>query len=232
MPEWLVPASTAGEPITMRILAVRLAIALLLGLVVGLIYRVSHGRGKRDSPVLFATLVLLSILIAMVSVVIGDSVARAFSLVGALSIVRFRTVVDDTRDTAFVILSVVVGMAIGAGQFAMPLVGLPLVAIAAWGLSWWDSPGAETSETSEDDDHAEFEVVIRVGLGRDPQSLLTPVLAPATERLRLRGACTAKQGTAVDVTYRVKMAPGANLPSLVLQLNQLEGVQSVDAREG
>ena len=50
----------------------------------------------------------------MVSMVIGNEIARAFSLVGALSIVRFRTVVEDTRDTAFVIFAVVVGMALGA----------------------------------------------------------------------------------------------------------------------
>ena len=50
---------------------------------------------------------LLSILIAMVTQVIGDNIARAFSLVGALSIVRFRTVVRDTQDTAYVIFAVV-----------------------------------------------------------------------------------------------------------------------------
>ena len=60
------------------------------------------------------TLVLLTILIAMVTQVIGDNVARAFSLVGALSIVRFRTVVRDTQDTAYVIFAVAVGMAVGS----------------------------------------------------------------------------------------------------------------------
>jgi hypothetical protein len=53
------------------------------------------------------TLALLSVLIAMSTQVIGDNVARAFSLVGALSIVRFRTVVRDTKDTAYVIFAVV-----------------------------------------------------------------------------------------------------------------------------
>src|SRR2546430_8185921 len=56
--------------------------------------------------------------------VIGDNVARAFSLVGALSIVRFRTVVRDTQDTAFVIFSVVVGMAIGAAHTDTTSAGL------------------------------------------------------------------------------------------------------------
>ena len=65
------------------------------------------------------TLVLLTILIAMVTQVIGDNVARAFSLVGALSIVRFRTVVRDTQDTAYVIFAVAVGMAVGANNFSV-----------------------------------------------------------------------------------------------------------------
>ena len=73
------------------------------------------------------TLVLLTILIAMVTQVIGDNVARAFSLVGALSIVRFRTVVRDTQDTAYVIFAVAVGMAVGANHPLVALCGLVVV---------------------------------------------------------------------------------------------------------
>jgi hypothetical protein len=61
------------------------------------------------------TLVLLTVLIALVTKVIGNNSARAFSLVGTLALFRFRTVVEDTRDTAFVIFAVVIGMAVGAG---------------------------------------------------------------------------------------------------------------------
>jgi len=77
------------------------------------------------------TLVLLCVLIAMVTQVVGDNVARAFSLVGALSIVRFRTVVRDTEDTAYVIFAVVVGMAVGAGAPWVAVIGLAVVAVAA-----------------------------------------------------------------------------------------------------
>ncbi len=72
---------------------------------------------------------LLTVLIAMVMLVIGNSVARAFGLVGALSIVRFRTVVSDTRDTAFVIFAVVIGMALGAGSVVVVLAGIPVVGV-------------------------------------------------------------------------------------------------------
>ena len=88
-----------------------------------------------------ATLVLLTVLIAMVTMVIGDSIARAFSLVGALAIVRFRTVVEDTRDTAFVIFAVAVGMAAGAGFLKAALVGLPFAAAAAFLFRPPNAPG-------------------------------------------------------------------------------------------
>src|ERR1043166_7516365 len=95
-----------------------LFVAFIGGLLVASIYRWTRPRSFVN-PSFPPTLVLLSILIAMVTQVIGDSVARAFSLVGALSIVRFRTVVRDTQDTAFVIFAVVVGMAAGGGLYSI-----------------------------------------------------------------------------------------------------------------
>src|SRR5688500_2073267 len=100
MLDWLTESVSLSSAISAEQVLVRLIVAAVYGACVALIYRASHGRHEPDARTLITTLMLLSILIAMVSMVIGDSVARAFSLVGALSIVRFRTVVDDTRDTA------------------------------------------------------------------------------------------------------------------------------------
>ena len=112
MPEFLKTAFAAPAIVPAEV-AVRLVAALVLGLLVAWIYR--RTRPEADVAASFpGTLVLLAVLIAMVTQVIGDNIARAFSLVGALSIVRFRTVVRDTQDTAFVIFAVVVGMAVGA----------------------------------------------------------------------------------------------------------------------
>src|SRR5688572_794307 len=116
------------------VVIVRLVVALALGAVVALVYR--RTRPAQDvAPSFTATLVLLSILIAMVTQVIGDNVARAFSLVGALSIVRFRTVVRDTQDTAYVIFAVGVGMAVGALNPWVAVLGLITIGIVAAILS-------------------------------------------------------------------------------------------------
>jgi hypothetical protein len=141
MPEWLHAAVTPANhaPPPMSIILARVVLAVLLGFVVAAVYRLTLGR-RSDSHTLPTTLVLLSVLIALVTVVIGDSVARAFGLVGALSIVRFRTVVEDTRDTAFVIFAVVVGMAAGAGYGDLIAVGVPAVAAAAAIMGRIDRP--------------------------------------------------------------------------------------------
>jgi hypothetical protein len=112
-------------------IVLRLAGALVLGAMVAVIYRWTRG-DVAASESFTVTLVLLAILIAMVTQVIGDNVARAFSLVGALSIVRFRTVVRDTQDTAYVIFAVAVGMAMGASNATVGLVGLGTVGLAAY----------------------------------------------------------------------------------------------------
>ena len=131
------------EAVPPLVVLIRLVAALLLGGVVALVYRLTRSKSE-VAPSFSATLVLLSILIAMVTQVIGDNVARAFSLVGALSIVRFRTVVRDTQDTAFVIFSVGVGMAVGAGYPWLAVAGIAVVSIAAFAMKpREDSPAGQ-----------------------------------------------------------------------------------------
>ena len=116
---------------------------MVLGGIVAAIYRRTRYASQTTSS-FTVTLVLLSILIAMVTQVIGDNVARAFSLVGALSIVRFRTVVRDTQDTAYVIFAVAVGMAVGAAHPWLAIGGIVVIRVCGVpdaGASGGDSPG-------------------------------------------------------------------------------------------
>src|SRR5689334_294420 len=131
MPDFLKSPFATGPNVSPTDVLVRLVLSLVFGGAVSWIYCRTR-KGEAITPSFPTTLVLLSVLIAMVTQVIGDNVARAFSLVGALSIVRFRTVVRDTQDTAYVIFAVVVGMAVGAHQLWAAGLGLLLVGLAAW----------------------------------------------------------------------------------------------------
>jgi hypothetical protein len=206
-------------------MAARLGLAALFGVVVAAIYRLSHGRLARDASTLMGTLVLLTILLAMVTMVIGESVARAFGLVGALSIVRFRTVVEDTRDTAFVIFAVVVGMAVGTGLVLVASLGVPVVGLAAVGLA------ARARATAPEGVEHGRTLAVRLGAGHTHEQVDRAVNERARS-WRLAGVATARQGAAVDLTYTLDLPDGVSPLELVAHLNTLAGVQSIDLRAG
>ena len=204
------------------IVIVRLVVAFVLGLVVALVYRRTRP-GHVMVASFSATLVLLSILIAMVTQVIGDNVARAFSLVGALSIVRFRTVVRDTQDTAFVIFAVGVGMAVGAGSPWLAVGGIVVVGMA----SFFMNRGVQGTVPDAEPDGERFDLQVRLGIGHDPQVILGPTLDEHVHWRRLISIVTARQGLAVDATYRAQLRRDQSADTLVRALNRLDGVQSV-----
>jgi len=219
MPDWLRDSFAQGPEIALEVLLLRLCTAFVLGVAVGGIYFGTHRRDHTYQPTFLSTLVMLTILIALVTQVIGDSVARAFSLVGALSIVRFRTIVQDTRDTAFVIFSVVLGMAIGGGHLQVALAGLAVGGLAA-AVIRPRTPPAEAQLP-------EWNLTLRVVLGKD-LAVLEPVFAQRLLSVLATGTSTGRQGAALDLTYRVRLNPATSPALLVADLNQLEGVQSVE----
>jgi hypothetical protein len=199
----------------------RLVLATVLGGVVAWIYK--HTRDLTDaSPTFPATLMLLAVLIAMVTQVIGDNVARAFSLVGALSIVRFRTVVRDTQDTAFVIFAVVVGMAVGAND--LWVAGIGLVVVGA-GAAIMRPKGIVAGGASPDDS---FTLTLRLGIGLDLEKVLGNLLDTHLESRHLRSIRTARQGIAIDVSYTTRLKATCSPDDLVKALNLVDGVQDVD----
>jgi hypothetical protein len=202
----------------------------VFGVGVATVYFVTQRKKRAEAAAFVSTLVLLAILLAMVSMVIGNDIARAFSLVGALAIVRFRTVVEDTRDTAFVIFAVITGMAAGAGVYAVPAVGIPLVAVMAWGLRAWGERGAVAASATSAATPTNS-LVVRIGIGTDPDGPLTATLARHLEECRLVSATTARQGVAMDLTYAVRLRQKASAPALIAELNKVEGVQGAEWTE-
>lgn len=219
MPDFLTGPFVDGPAAAPLVVLVRLLGALALGGVVALVYKRTRSPGD-VAPSFTATLVLLSILIAMVTQVIGDNVARAFSLVGALSIVRFRTVVRDTQDTAFVIFAVAVGMAVGANNPWVAVAGIAVVGLAAFIMR-------TRPETPVSADAIPFLLQVRLGLGHDVQAVLGGALDAHTGRRDLVSIVTARQGLAVDVSYKTTLHTDRSAEDLVKALNRIEGVQSV-----
>ncbi len=221
MPDFLSSPFVNGSTMAPLDVLIRLLVAFVLGVLVAWIYR-HTSRRPEVSQSFCVTLVLLSVLIAIVTQVIGDNVARAFSLVGALSIVRFRTVVRDTQDTAYVIFAVVIGMAVGAKSLWVAVIGLGVSGLAAYLLMLRARmlPAAP----------AAIVLGVRVGLGHDLDKLLGGTLDAFLLERELISVATTKQGIGFDVTYHARLRATGTAHELVTALNRLEGVQGASVQ--
>ncbi|MDD6189049.1 MAG: DUF4956 domain-containing protein [Clostridiales bacterium] len=100
----------------------RIAVTALLGAVIFVSYAISH-RGTIYSRKFNVSLVILAVLTGTVMVVIGNNIALSLGMVGALSIVRFRTAIKDSRDTMYIFWSIIVGICCGVGNYFVAAVG-------------------------------------------------------------------------------------------------------------
>src|SRR3954466_5648758 len=221
MPESLAPLIDLDGGMLV-LMFVRLVLALLLGLAIAWVYRRARSAdGEAES--FGVTLVLLTILIAMVTQVIGDNVARAFSLVGALSIVRSRTVVRDTQDTAYVIFAVAIGMAMGANHPAVALCGLTVVGGAALLLK-----KRSTALPPPADEQLPYALHVRIAIGQDADALLGVTLDQFVSARRFVSITTARQGMSIDASYHAALRGKNQASALVNALNRIDGVQNVE----
>ncbi len=108
--------------------AANMLVALLCGLLIALVYRFTY-RGASYSASFVNSLVLLALITAVVILVIGNNLARAFGLVGAMSIIRFRTAVRDVQDIVFIFFSLTIGMAAGTGLNSVAIIGTIIIGL-------------------------------------------------------------------------------------------------------
>lgn len=220
--EFLTQATGDGTPLDMTMLTIRLVAAFVLGLLATGVYAIACRWGGRKAEASFlTTLVLLSLLISLVTLVIGNNVARAFSLVGTLAIVRFRTVVEDTRDTAFVIYAVACGMCAGSGYILGPVACAPLVLGATWLFSGFNKP---TIAVPPD------RLVLRLSSAMSVDGPLREALNKHLPNHRLLEVDTARGGSALDAIYAVNLPPPEQVYVLVKLLSSIEGVQEVEVK--
>ncbi|MEX0827847.1 MAG: DUF4956 domain-containing protein, partial [Haliea sp.] len=97
-------------------MTINILLSLVLGFALAFVYRYSH-KGLSYSQSFTHTIIFVTLIVAIVMMVIGGSLTRAFALVGAMSIIRFRTVLKDTKDIAYVFGGLALGMAAGTSNY-------------------------------------------------------------------------------------------------------------------
>jgi len=114
--------------LTTRDIAIRIAAATILSIIIYISYWYTH-TGTSYSKKFNVSLVTLTILTCTVMTVIGNNIALSLGMAGALSIVRFRTAIKDSRDTMYIFWAVIVGLCSGVGDFWTAIIGSGIVTV-------------------------------------------------------------------------------------------------------
>ena len=111
-----------GESINLWTFLIRILLTTLLSLIIGYCY-VRFGNSLSNRKALSRNFVLISLTTMLIITIVKSSLALSLGLVGALSIVRFRTAIKEPEELAYFFMVIGIGLGIGAGQLAVTIVG-------------------------------------------------------------------------------------------------------------
>lgn len=120
--------SLTQTQINISIVLINLALSLVLGLFIVWVYRKTH-RGLSYSTSFIFTMLIISLIATTVMMVVQHNIIGAFALLGAFSLIRFRTIVKDTRDVAFVFFALASGVAVGTSNYAIAVVSVVFIGV-------------------------------------------------------------------------------------------------------
>ncbi len=208
-----------GTPLNLGVTEIfqGLLLALLLGVVVAMTYRASVP-GRSLNPSLQGALVLLVIIGAMVMMVIGNNLARAFTLVGALAIIRFRTRLASPWDITFVFFSLAVSIACGVFAFRVAIVGTLVACLTVLALQATILRRNREPSMTLRCDLAAYEA---------REDAIAPVLEQYLASHWLTEARSMRFGETLSYRYRVQLRDPRQVADLLQALSDIEGVERV-----
>ncbi len=208
---------STGQRFLLADIIINIAIAFVLGAVVAIAYRRTH-KTFNYSASFVNTIVILPMITAIVMMVIGNNLARAFGLVGAMSIIRFRTVVKDTRDTAFVFLSLASGMAAGTGYHLIALVGTGLVVLFISFL-YLSNFGSSRQQN----------LLLRFSILPDERGAMIhePAFKEFLRKNTLLNIQSRRNGDILELSYFIRLKSPERKPEFIKTLGAVDGIESV-----
>ena len=199
-------------------IVINLILAFIFGLVISLVYKFTH-KGLSYSQSFMITNVFVSVIVCMVIMIIGNNLSRAFALVGALSIIRFRTVVKDTKDTAYIFWSLASGMALGTGSYFLAIAGNTIISLIAYILFKTNYGSIVKSE---------FILQFRIKSGdKKISENYYKILSKYTKSQTLLSSETSDDKNSTKVSLDIIMKDEFNQNNLLEEISKVDGLSEV-----
>ncbi len=180
---------------TLQDVMLTLVLSFVLAVGIGYVYRETY-RGTAYTQSYVQTLVLMAMVVGLIMLIIGSNIARAFTLVGALSIVRFRNAIKDTRDVGFIFFAMAIGMACGTRFYLLAILATVTIGFFIWAMTRFDLFSRPIQQQ-----------VLKIRLPADvtPERVLAEPFARYLNRSDLIAMETVQAGMLTELVYSVEL---------------------------
>ncbi len=204
----MIQSTSAGGGFQLWEAMIALALSFFLCLVIAYFYRETHV-GLSYSVAFVHSMIIMGVTVSVIMLIIGSNIARAFALVGALSIIRFRNAVKDSRDVAFIFVTMAIGMATGTGFYLAAVVFTLFMAAIVYFLHRFEV-GAVTSR----------EVLLKIHLpaGLDYNEVFDGIFVRRLREHALLSVETIRDGSMLELVYSVELKRGTDEHNLLEEL--------------
>lgn len=207
-----------GSPFSLENLLAAMLLAFVLGQVLAWLYYFTHV-GLSYSKAFVQSILVVTIVVALIMVVIGNNITRAFGLMGALSIIRFRNVVKDTRDMVFIFCALVVGMAAGTHAYIIAIAGTIMITLTMLYLHYTEF-GTHESHNG----FLRFSSDGRVG----PDHPIIPILRKFCRSYVLISSNDIAETHATEYAYHLMIRNSTKNEEMLAKLGQIQGIAGIN----
>ncbi len=192
-------------------------LGFVLSAFIGWIYKITH-RGISYTQSFVFTLVINGMVVAMVMLIVGSNIARAFSLVGALSIIRFRNAVKETRDVGFIFFTMAIGMAVGTRFYTLAVIGAIVISLLILLMVRFDWFAREMANQ-----------ILRVQVPSDApfDSLFEHIFLKYTSSVELISVDSVQSGTLTELTYSLGLKKSSQIEQFISEIKNLNNNNKV-----
>ena len=212
--DWLFRGDSALVPTDYGALVLGLLLAFVAGHLIAWVYMWTHS-GLSYSRSYVNTLILLPVIVALVMMVLANSMVMALGLMAIFAMVRFRTILRDSLDTAYVLAVVVIGLACGTQKFTTAVIGcafMVTIMLYFWGTSFGT--------------RHRFDVILNLHWSRPLGEL--PDLRHLLHRHSRKSRCANQRSSGeyggTDLSYRLLLRDPNRVEDLLAELRGLNGV--------
>jgi hypothetical protein len=202
-----------SEEITPLSAVIAMALSLLLGGIIAFTYRKTQDEAVYQRS-LAITLVMLPIILSVIILFIGSNIARAFSLAGTLSIIRFRSAPGDAKDIGFIFFDIAAGLACGVGMYAYGVLFVVILCLALIILEKANMFQVRTLQKT---------LKITIPENLNYSGAFEDILDTYTKSYTLTKIKTTDLGSLFELVYRVSMADGIDEQQFLNELRTRNG---------